>query len=149
MRKNFKDLIDALDKQWDAEIVPAYEKLKQRLLNTRALTKMETQGIIDELTAHYRKFLADTHNKFAPYRLDETERLELERFLNDIVQSLYTDSNEFISIYNLQAAQLKNYFFHQQAARLPMPSFEEQYMTQEIFPSDPETHPQYYTYDFK
>lgn len=152
MLKKFKNLIDRLEKKWDSEIVPSYEKLKQRISDNRVVTKTEAQEIINELTTHYREFFATVTNTFAPYQndLNETEHLRLKKFIEDVNESYQTDVNEFMNIYNRKRTLLRNYFFQKQAAQLPLPTFEEQYMTGEIFPSDPaEAYPQYYTYDFK
>ncbi|KTD40238.1 hypothetical protein [Legionella parisiensis] len=152
MPKKFEDLIDAFEKKWDAEIVPVYRDLKQRLLNQRILTKRATQEIIDELTIHYRGFYATVTNTFAPFqlKLNEDQSQMLKKFLADVEESYQTDVNKFKNIHNQKAVLLRNYFFQQAAAKLPLPTFEEQYLSGQIFPSDPpEAYPQYYTYDFK
>ncbi|HHT0593395.1 TPA: hypothetical protein ACTXXA_002443 [Legionella anisa] len=152
MRNKFEELINSFEKNRDSEIVPAYENLKQRMSHSRVLSKQEAQEIINELTVHYRSFFTTVTNAFAPYqsRLNETEQLKLKQFLDDVEKSYQTDVNQFKSIYNQKLAQLRNYFFQKQAARLPLPTIEEQYLTGQIFPCDPpEAYPQYYTYDFK
>ncbi|HHF7366092.1 TPA: hypothetical protein ACPSKY_001196 [Legionella bozemanae] len=152
MFNKFESLIDLFEKKWDAELVPTYERLKQRISHSRVLSKQETQEIINELTIHYRLFFATVTNTFAPYQdqLNETEHLKLKKFLDEVNESFQTDVNEFKNIHNQKMALLRNYFFQKQAAQLPLPTFEEQYLTGQIFPSDPpEAYPQYYTYDFK
>ncbi|CAM2952120.1 Uncharacterised protein [Legionella steigerwaltii] len=149
MFKDFINLVDVLEKKWDAEIVPTYEKLKQYCLNKRVLSKAEAQGAINELHTRYLHFYAHATTSFASCNMGEAERSQAEKFVNDVKENHQADINELINIYNKKAAMLRSYFFQKEALRLPMPTVEEQYTTREIFPSDPETHPQYYTYDFK
>ncbi|AWN75553.1 hypothetical protein LEAN103870_06375 [Legionella anisa] len=152
MLNKFEKLIDSFEKKWDSEIVPTYENLKQRMSHSRVLSKQEAREIINELTTHYYLFFTTVTNTFAPYQkqLNETQQLKLKEFLDEIENSYQTDVNEFKNIYNQKLALLRNYFFQKEAARLPLPTVEEQYLTGQIFPSDPpEAYPQYYTYDFK
>lgn len=148
MSRDFINLIDKLEKKWDDEIVPAYDQMKLIFINN-IRTNLLAQKALAALGAQYRTFYNHAQNSFATCKMDVAERPKALEFLKEIEESYNADIQELMGIYNRKAAHLRANFFQNEAIHLPMPTLEEQIHYWEIFPSDPENYPQYYTYDFK
>lgn len=148
MSRDFIILIDKLEKKWDDEIVPAYDQMKLIFINN-IRTNHQAQNALAALGAQYRTYYYHAQNSFASCKMDVAERPKALQFLKEIEESYHADIQKLTGIYNRKAVQLRAHFFRNESIRLPLPTLEEQIYAWEIFPSDPENYPQYYTYDFK
>ncbi|KTD48476.1 hypothetical protein Lrub_0827 [Legionella rubrilucens] len=124
----FEQLILQFDTFWNDNIVTAYVQIKTHLLQGRL---NDTSNRLFNCIQHYSNvitlFVEEVEATFAKHTLTKKQQIDLQDYLNECRQTRTTDTLELKQIESaLRKGQL-----------LPLPTFEEQSLSGQIFPDKP------------